>query len=138
MPLALRVRNAAMLEAEADIVEHAPPWQQPRILEHQRHRQMPARHFRAQDHLALLRLQEPGNDRQDSRLADDRRTDDSEELAAAGRKRKVAQHFGLSAVAREGEHDVIELDYCYHFNSRFCVATKAASITPYRSAIVAM
>ena len=55
---------------------------------------------------------------------------DGDEFPAPGRERKIAQHLGFPAVAFEREPDIIELDYCFHFSSQFCAATKPVSIRP--------
>ena len=88
---ARRADSAAALEPEGDVGDHAPPRQQARILEHQRHRRAAARPRRRSRTVPALGCASPISTRSSVDLPTPGFADDGEELAARDREVEVRQ-----------------------------------------------
>src|SRR5512133_3106741 len=89
---ALGAREMRLLQAETDVGEDAPPGQEARILEDQRHGALGV-DVRIEPHRSGGGLGEADQNAQQGRLADTRWPDDRDELARRDFKIEPAEHF---------------------------------------------
>ena len=122
--------EAAVLEAEADIAHDLAPRQQPRVLEHHRHRKPSVVATRPDGHASGGRRQQARDHAQQGGLADAGRPDDGHEPPGRNVEAEVAQDLGGVAVAAKRQPDLIETDYRFHRSNHDCRATNPVSIMP--------
>ena len=121
--------ETAPFETESDIVDHPPPGQQARVLEHQRDRLTLGR-LRVEAHRAGTRLGEADQHTQQSGLADARRADDGDEGAARNGEVEPLQHVGAAAVALEGEAKTPDVDHAFHRSNHLSPSRNNESSRP--------
>jgi hypothetical protein len=110
-------RHAADLGLQQDVVEHAPPRQQQRALEHDAHVGLRAAHRLArQAELAAAGGQEAGHHLHQGALAAARRADDRDELAGPDLEVQRLQRLDLAVLGAVGLAHAARMDQ--HFGAR--------------------
>src|SRR5262249_53647029 len=108
--LALGAPDAAILEAERDVVADRAPRQERVLLEHHRGERRP-RPVGLDAHLAGALAMQAGEHPQQRRLAAPARADDAEELARGGRERDPVEPHDRTPAALEGHADLVHEDF---------------------------
>ncbi len=127
---ALGARQCQALEAELDVGEHAAPWQQARLLEHQPDRPPLTGRRAGQRDPSGGRPDQPGEHAQQARLADPRRADHGDELAGLERQVEALQHHGAAGAGAIAERDAVERRYGCHASARRRTSSNSVSVMP--------